>query len=155
MNPDTPKRLLKTLAIELGSGPLELNDDDLVGLTFDGHEVYLIWLDSEEAFLFCGLLDSVPAMHTPAEQLAFHRALLERNHLMTGASHAAIGLRPESDLLTLSAYWPTPASTETTDLGESLLRFVDDLRALNDWLAEYGREPAVEPRRDPDPLQFV
>lgn len=123
-------RLLQELATALGTTELELNEDGLVGLTFDEQDVFLYWLDDEAAFLFCGPLDLPSGLDSPEAQQNLYRALLRRNHLMVGASHAVIGLSNDDGPLTLTAYWPTEEKDDAVQLGEALLRFVEDIRSL-------------------------
>lgn len=130
-------RLLQELATALGTTALELNTDSLVGLTFDEQDVFLYWLEDEAAFLFCSPLNLPSGLDSLDAQRSFYRALLRRNHLMVGASHAVIGLFDDDGPLTLTAYWPTEEKDDAGQLGEALLRFVGDVRALARELDEW------------------
>ncbi len=155
---ETPRRLLKDLAAALGLPQIDLDENGLAGLRFDGHEIMLIWIEDEQSFLFCGALQ-LPVTLTEAGRLTLYQRLLEHNHLMAGASHAAIGIKPKSDILTLSAHWPAPPSAEVIAMGEALFTFVEDLRSLAQGLGDWhwsGEEAESQSLPgEVDPRQFV
>lgn len=157
---ETATRLLSELAAGLGTDALSPNADGLVGLTFDNHDVFLSWQDV--GFLFCAPLEPPAGLETLEARLELCIALLRRNHLTVGVSHAVIGLAEDGRTLTLSAFWTATDHDDATTLGEALLGFVEDLKTLAGELADWNTHepgPEGEPREaapvDVAPAQFV
>ena len=149
---ETATRLLQELAAGLGTEELTPNADGLVGLTFDGQDVFLSWQDV--GFLFCAPLEPPTGLETPEALLELYTALLRRNHLTVGASHAVIGLAEDGKTLTLSAYWAATDHDDAATLGEALLRFVEDAKTLAGELADW-HEQGPSQRNEPVGAQHL
>ncbi len=152
---ETSTRLLGELAAALGTDALTPNADALVGLTFDNHDVFLSWQDV--GFLFCAPLEPPTGVETLEARLELCIALLRRNHLTVGASHAVIGLAEDGQTPTLSAFWTATEHDDAVTLGEALLGFVEDLKTLARELADWNTlEPGPEEKpREAAPVDVI
>ncbi len=136
---------IRELGAEIGIPEMALNEHGFAGIELDDIDIYILWVATEQRFVFCGCLSQgLFENGSPADGSPVFQQLLKMNHLMHGASHGAIGLTDTGEI-TLNTGWAPETPFRAKDMAVELWHFIDDANDLRKQLQEWSSRGVPEP----------